>query len=441
MIRRYREFKGVMANPYIGFTSFNHFRNEKLYSDCITGSGNIASCETENFECYPVPKGVEEKGREQGYYPDNTVAYIRVLWKEFEPKQNEYNYDFVQNILDNAKERGQTVMFRLMPHSTCERDDVPEWLKSIMDCPKRPEGMRVKDSPNDPRYLSLFGKAIEKLGEKFDKNNTLDCVDVSLGGAWGEGSTEFPDEQLFELMDVYVKVFKNTKIIGQLGNYKMLEHISKSRPIGWRADGTGSPKHMKELFPARVKNLKKEFWKTAPISFEAYWWISEWYRHNWDIDEVIQFTLDCHISTFNTKSFPIQWELKEKIDRWLTKMGYRFVLKKTVTPDLITVGDNLVVKFLLENKGVAPIYNKIPLKLYLENENRGYIFNANIDIRKWLPGEYSEQITVPVGNNVKTGKYSMKLCINDGDTFVRFANTDVSLDGGIFIGEIDVKDK
>ena len=124
------------------------------------------------------------------------VAYIRVLWKEFEPKEGEYNYAFIQDVLDKAKAKEQTVMFRLMPHSTCERDDVPDWLKELMPCPARPNGMRVKDSPTDPKYLKLFGQAIEKLGERFDKNETLDCVDVALGGAWGEGSQEFPEEDM-----------------------------------------------------------------------------------------------------------------------------------------------------------------------------------------------------------------------------------------------------
>ena len=56
-------------NPYIGFTTFNHFEGEALYSDCIVGVQGIAGCETEPYECYPVPEGVEEKGREQGFPP------------------------------------------------------------------------------------------------------------------------------------------------------------------------------------------------------------------------------------------------------------------------------------------------------------------------------------------------------------------------------------
>ena len=242
-------------NPYIGFMSFNHFRGEALYSDCIVGGGALAGCETENYECYPVPCGVEENGREQGFHPDTSVAYIRALWKEFEPKQGEYNYAFIQNILDKAKEKGQTVVFRLMPHSTCARDDVPDWLKGIMDCPARPDGMRVKDSPKDPRYLKLFGKAIEKLGEKFDSDETLDCVDVSIGGAWGEGSQDFKKEDMEALMDIYIRVFKNTKLMGQFVNLHLINYILKKRSIGWRADGLGSPKHMNEIYPERFLSI------------------------------------------------------------------------------------------------------------------------------------------------------------------------------------------
>ena len=109
--------------------------------------------ETENLEPYPVPDYVPQNGREEGYYPDSTVAYIRILWKEFEPIQGEYHYEVIEDILKKADECGQTVMFRLMPHSTRAEDDVPDWLRSIIDCPVRPEGARLKDSPKDPLSL------------------------------------------------------------------------------------------------------------------------------------------------------------------------------------------------------------------------------------------------------------------------------------------------
>ncbi len=439
MVKSFKEKRGVIYNPYIGFTSFNHFRGEKLYSDCITGRNGVASCETENYECYPVPEGVEENGRAQGYHPDTTVAYIRILWKEFEPKQGEYNYAFMQDILDKAQAKGQTVMFRLMPHSTCARDDVPDWLKDIMVCPARPDGMRVKDSPTDPRYLKLFGKAVEKLGERFDKNETLDCVDVSLGGAWGEGSQDFAEEDMKTLMDIYIRVFPNTKLIGQMGNPMLLDYMGEKRAIGWRADGTGSPKHMNEIFPVLYSKMKHEHWKTAPVSFESYWWISEWYRQGWDIDAIIEKTLEWHISTFNTKSFPIQYELQGKMEQWLEKMGYRFVIREMEYSEEVKAGEKVQITLKIENKGVAPIYNKLPLKLRIKGEKtQEYI--TNVDITKWLPNTYTHTVSMDIPEDLSKGTYDLEIAIGGGACpIVYFANEVEVVDGWHKLTAITVK--
>jgi hypothetical protein len=96
-------------------------------------------------------------------------------------------------------------MFRLMQHSTRESDDVPDWLKGKIECPARPEGMRVKDCPKDPKFLEYFGKAIRALGERFDNDPTLAFMDISLPGAWGEGSHVdwFTEEQLKRFLILY----------------------------------------------------------------------------------------------------------------------------------------------------------------------------------------------------------------------------------------------
>mgnify|MGYP006342129609 CR=1 FL=1 len=103
----YKEERG--QNPYIGFTSFQHFRNDPLYSDIVVKPENNMR-ETEDVEPYPVPAHVPQNGREEGFYPDSTVAYIRILWKEFEPVQGEYHYEVIEDVLRKADECGQTVM-------------------------------------------------------------------------------------------------------------------------------------------------------------------------------------------------------------------------------------------------------------------------------------------------------------------------------------------
>ena len=98
----------------------------------------------------------EGNGWDEGFYPETRIAYIRVLWKEFEKESGVYDYAFIEDILKKAKEKKHSLVFRLLPHSTRASDDVPEWLKTMIPCPERPDGMRVKDSPTDPMFLKLF---------------------------------------------------------------------------------------------------------------------------------------------------------------------------------------------------------------------------------------------------------------------------------------------
>ena len=416
-------------NPYIGFTSFQHFRNDELYSDLIVKPENNMT-ETEHVECYPVPAYVEEKGRAQGYYPDCSVVYIRILWKEFEPVEGEFNYAFIEDILRKAKENGQTVMFRLMQHSTRESDDVPDWLKEKIECPARPEGMRVKDCPKDPKFLDYFGAAVRALGERFDSDPTLAFMDISLPGSWGEGSHVdwFSKEDLEKFVDIYTDSFKNTLLIGQTCIPWLVHHSNEKTSMGWRADCIGRPNLTYELLPPRVEKMG-DIWKKGHVSFEAYWWLGEWKRQGWDLDKIIETLLSWHVSTFNAKSLPIPYEWQEKIDEWVAKMGYHFTIKGAVLPTKLNAGDNFSLSLTVENVGVAPIYNKLPLFVRLKNGDSTYSFKAETDIRKWLIEEYTEEITFSLPVDLPKGVYEVQVGIGGDDTPSVVFATDAKADG------------
>ena len=246
-----------IANPYIGFTSYQRFRGDPLYSDIVVKPENNG-IETEAVECYPVPKEVSQEGDGQGFYPNTEMAYIRILWKEFEPRRKEYDFALISDILSRAREKGQSVMFRLMPHSTRASDDVPEWLKTLIPCPERPDGMRVKDSPSSPLYLRYFGEAIKAIADRFDDDPTLYAVDISLTGAWGEGHKwkEYPKKALKELIDVYTNGFRKTHLIGQCAAPYLAKYASKKHACGWRGDGVGEKKHMTVFYRRRIQTEK-----------------------------------------------------------------------------------------------------------------------------------------------------------------------------------------
>ena len=429
MKKHFHYQKESKQNPYIGFTSFQHFRNDELYSDLIVKPENNMT-ETEHVECYPVPAYVEEKGRAQGYYPDASVVYIRILWKEFEPEEGVYRYEFIEDILRKARENEQTVMFRIMQHSTRESDDVPDWLKAKIKCPARPEGERVKDCPKDPKFLEYFGRAVRAFGERFDSDPTLAFMDISLPGSWGEGSHVdwFTQEDLAKFVDIYTDVFKNTRLIGQTCIPWLVHHSNEKTSMGWRADCIGRPYLTYEILPPKVEEMG-DIWKKGHVSFEAYWWLGEWQRQGWDLDKIMETLLSWHVSTFNAKSLPIPWEWKDKIDDWVAKMGYHFVINEVETETSVKRGEKLTIKLVIDNVGVAPIYHKLPLYIRLKNEKFQKDFETDIDIRKWVDGKYEEKIVLKIPEELLVGEYELQIGIGGKEEPSVVFACDASQDG------------
>ncbi len=436
--------KEAFDNPYMGFNTFQHFKGEKLYSDIIVDPKNNMT-ETEHIECYPIPGYVEQRGREQGYHPDGNVAYIRILWKDFEPQPMEYHFDFVEQILNDAKAHGQTVMFRLMAHSTRKEDDVPEWLKKIVDCPERPDGMRVKDSPTDPEFLRLFARAIRALGERFDKNPTLDIVDLSLPGSWGEGHNVelYSMDDLKELMDAYIEAFPNTMFISQVIVPELVSYINTKHKVGWRADGIGTQMHTYQYYPEKLAQIPEQdvLWKTAPVAFESYWWLGEWHRREWDVETIFQKLLDWHATYFNAKSLPIPETMREKVDRFISKMGYHYGIAELELPEEVSCGECVSVHYTVKNYGVAPIYHNVATCWKLTGEDGcSYEFRTENDTRQWMPGETRLTDELPLPQELKPGKYALSFGIGDETAPVIYLCNDLERNGKYYkVAELIIK--
>jgi len=425
-------------NPNTGFMSFQAFKGEALYSDCIVKPENNMT-ETEHYECYPRPGYIEEGGDSQGFYPETSMVYIRFLWKEWEKKRGQYNIKFVKDIIEKAKQNNQSLIIRLMAHSTRSSDDVPDWLKELISCPERPDGKRVKDSPTDPLFLELFSEAIKNLGKAFDSEIILYAVDISLPGAWGEGHKLelYRECDLEKLYKTYTEYFKNTRLIGQFNRHQLIKNAAQTNLVGVRADGLGNPYHIYEMYPVEFKNLS-DFWKTSPVSFEAFWWLGEWKRQGWDIDEIIQLSLNWHISSFNAKSLPIPFDWKDKIDYWVSKMGYHFKIDYFKYPQMACRSDEVELKLGIDNVGVAPIYDKIPLYIRLKGDTE-YLFETEVDTTTWMPGKISERVIIKLPENVSTGEYEVQIGMYGQNYLMVYFATDAQRDNKFYkVGSIKV---
>ena len=72
--------------------------------------------------------------------------------------------------------------------------------------------------------------------------------------------------------------------------------------------------------------------------------------------------------------------------------------------------------------GVAPIYHKLPLYIRLKNANDAKTFETDVDIRQWIEGKYSENISLEIPADMAQGEYEVQIGIGgEGKPSVVFA--------------------
>ena len=120
-------------------------------------------------------------------------------------------------------------------------------------------------------------------------------------------------------------------------------------------------------------------------------------------------------------------------------MGYHFVIDEIETETSVKQGERLVVRLVIDNVGVAPIYHNLPLYIRLKNHNTEKIFKTDVDIRKWVEGKYEEELVLDVPKELEAAEYELQIGIGGGvEPSVVFAS-DAQQDGDYSVlGKISI---
>ncbi len=129
---------------------------------------------------------------------------------------------------------------------------------------------------------------------------------------------------------------------------------------------------------------------------------------------------------------PIPYEWKDKIDGWVNKMGYHYVIDYISCPEKTTVGSSLNIELCVDNVGIAPIYKKLPFNIRLKSERDEYIFTTEIDIRAWLPGKNTEKIEINLPKGLTPNVYALEVGIISNMFPVIYFATDAERDGAYY---------
>ncbi len=437
---RPKEIGDVLTNPGIGFMTFQRFNGDKL---------NEGKKWTEG---YPIVYQAFDHSLRNEKHPATTLAYFRLYWKFLEPEQGQYRWELIDKALQTAGDRGQTLLLRIAPYGTGADNDVPDWYRALVGKEEKQPEAKWRTNPEDARYVQHFGAMVRALGARYDGHPLLESVDLSIVGAWGEGagSERLTQKTREALVDSYLEAFKQTHLVMLLTDEKTNRYGLSKRDVGWRVDCLGdmggfSPTwcHMCDYYPQAIINCgMQDAWKKAPVTLEVCWVMQHWKDQGWDIDYIIDQSLKWHISSFNAKSSPVPDEWWPAVNRWLTRMGYRFVLRKFTYLARVKPGGALAFTSWWENKGVAPCYRRFRLALRLFSSTDKRILVTSADLRSWLPGDNLCDSTVTVPADTPEGPYDLQIGILDE----RFDEPDVKLaiegrrpDGWYDLGKINVQ--
>ena len=369
------ETNELLANPGIGWETFHHTRDQD---------------------------------RNLPDWIPSTVHYARWGWGQLEPRPGEIDYAFLDGILQQTHAAGQKLAFRVMCCSTSPgRPYHPDWLQDVggriimADYGGR-QGLPIPDL-DDVDVLARHLHFIQRLGDRYDGHSDIDHIDLGTVGWWGEwhmsSSTiaKMPTvEHRRQIMDAYFKAFQKTPLVMLVGDQDSLAYATQ-RGAGWRADCLGDMGgfsknwcHMCNAYPDLIPGAGAlNVWQNAPVAWETCWDMRRWVSEDWSLRYIFNYALALHASVINNKSAPLPEgsEVRGEIERFLRRLGYRFVLKELRHREHVQSGDSLQLEMQWQNVGSAPCYRPYRLAYRLTNES-GYneVLLGGATAEGWMPG-------------------------------------------------------
>jgi len=418
----------VLFNPGMGFSDF-HFSWGDPYAP----------------PPYPDPSR----------YPPSTVAYFRWYWDEIEPSPGAIDFDLIDAVIANARERseGERLAFRVMTLE--EQTRMPGWLRGA---PYNVEGTThggifVPDYRGEV-FLRETERLLLALGERYDGHPDVDHVDIGVVGCWGEwntacvggqsfcalyglseGGCESVSEAFERIVDMHFEAFPNTPKVMLLGDEgvtaEALVHAVE-RGAGWRADCLGdwgfwssAWSHMTTLYPQGIANASSassafpSAWTRAPVQFEVCGtmggWLSSQGYSAARVVETFEFALEQHASVINAKSSDIPAAYMPAVEQVLLRLGYRLLPARVEHPSVSPPGARLRVDTRWENLGVAPPYHPHPVVWRLRDGDEQVVAQrrSDADLLSWLPGAHEDTTTLELPEGLPPGTYHLDAAIFD----------------------------
>jgi len=432
-------------------------------------------------------------------FPGMDHVYLRLAWSYLEPKEGEFDWSYIDRVVEKYVPKGYKISFRIScsetgryPGSVGEQVDgvqyaTPSWVEkagakgTIFD---RGEGRTKSWIPkwDDPVFLEKLDQFHKAFAARYDGKPWVSYVDIGSIGDWGEGhtssSTKVPPtmSDVKASMDIYLKNYKKSQLVvcygyffwGKLKNEeKELYQYAISKGITVRSDSGLLPGYLQEFLSTWGISHTEYYdplYLKKPIILETTHYQSVknpgyWLGKNGEIiipdlkvsgANIFRGEIKImHATYIGYHGYAEDW-LADNPDlaRELANLcGYWYFPVKATVPGKMIKGENSIsIEWL--NKGVAPAYNVFSMVLRFESEKTENSFDLlleNSGNMNWLPGKFQvEKYLFAIPSKTQKGRYKLMFKLVDQATEKRqdiqlgLKEKSIGSQGFIYLGKVSV---
>lgn len=384
-----------------------------------------------------------------------SMVFFPVAWNELEPREGRYAFDEWERKAwkaDRAKDKH--VAFRVYVDMPNRPTGMPQWLldKGVHMTAYTDHGGGQSPDYNHPKMVAAMEKLIAALGRRYDDHPRVAFVQLGLLGFWGEWHT-YPRNELFaspatqkRVIDAYHKAFKSKQLMARTP----ADYAGKQAWLGFHDDmlpeDTDGPEVWKFL-PRLRSSGRTENWKRAMFGGEMVFngnqrWLGP------DFSHMLRMVEDAHFSWVGPYCPALEPspapQFAERAAQLVRRMGYQFALTEIRHDAEVSQAGELKLTIQGENQGVAPFYYAWPVELALLDRRGKPAERMPVrwDMRKWLPGRFSEEAVIKF--KAAPGDYRLALGLIDPWTkqpAIAWANDLAREDGWTVLSKVKVRGK
>jgi hypothetical protein len=433
-------------------------------------------------------------------FPDLDHLYLRMPWSYLEPKEGEFNWSLINEVVDQYVPLGYGISFSITskgpgiyPEAVLQLVEgvhyaTPYWVREAGAEGHVTLSGGTRDvyiwSPDwdDPVYLEKLDHFHREFAKRYDGKPWVRFVDIGSIGDYGGGntnaSTRIPPsvEAVKANLDVFLK------------NYRESQIVVSDALIFWNRD----EEEVQELYDYDIENGITLRCGSCMVD-----WPMSRYRDTWRMNHhhfydplYLERPIILELSQYNSMnrhglwqgknsneipspSFPNAEFLRQAVEavhatyigyhkyvedflgensnltmELLNRCGYWYFPVSARYPAVLGKGKN-TLSFTWLNRGVAPAYSHFSLVLCLQNNEDGDPKRIVVDDagnREWIPGKMIDATySFKLSKTIENGTYQLKFKLKDiqseqqRDIFLALDRSLMDQEHFITLGQVQVR--